>query len=367
MNKILNILLAITYVIFTSTCDDKEDPKPEPEPEGDTYVNPIFEPVFADPAILDNRERDGYFYAYATQDNWRTEATTERRVPILRSSDMVSWEDMGDAFTNQPNWNIGENLYWAPDIEYRDGKYYLYYSLSVWGAQNSALGVAVSDSPTGTFTDLGKILDSNGSGVYNSIDSYFFTDSDGKTYIIWGSFFGIYGVPMESDGKTAKLSEKFQIAGNAFEAPYIFIKNGYYYILASVGSCCDGANSSYHVTVARSTSLTGPYLDKNGSDIMNAMDGYYYGNTTETKNVNALYSGRSAIAPGHNSEIFEDDNGQEWIFYHAIIKGDYQMPNGSAKRPLFLDKVTWDTDDWPLIGNNGYPSEFKTEVPFFNE
>ena len=366
--KFQNIFLLIAFLILTNACDNKNEPTPElPEPEVKTFKNPIFQPVFADPAILDNREQDGYFYAYATQDKWKIDGSTERRVPILRSNNLVNWTDMGNAFTNQPTWNNEANLYWAPDMEYRDGKYYMYYSLSVWGASNPALGVAISDSPTGPFTDLGKILDSNGSGVPNSIDPYFFTDSDGKTYIFWGSFNGIYGVPMESDGKTAKLNEKFQIAGNAFEAPYIFIKDGYYYFLGSVGSCCDAENSSYHVTVARSTSLSGPYLDKNGSDIMTAMDGYYYGNTDETKNVNALYKGRNIIAPGHNSEIITDDNGQDWIFYHAMLKLYYNLPNGSAKRPLFIDKVTWDTDGWPLIGTNGFPSEYEIEIPVFNK
>ncbi len=271
---------------------------------------------------------------------------------------------MGDAFDQQPQWNIGQNLVWAPDIQYQDGKYYLYYSLSIWGASNPAIGVAVSDTPYGTFTDLGKIFDSNESGVANSIDPYLFTDADGQYYLFWGSFNGIYGVPMESDGITPKLADKFKIAGNAFEAAYIFMKDDYYYFFGSVGSCCDGENSSYHVTVARSNTLEGPYLDINNNDIMNAMD-WNYGNN-DIRNVNALYSGRTAIAPGHNSEIVVDDDGQEWILYHAILKPDYTMPNGAAKRPLFIDKVIWDSEGWPKIGLNGFPSESEVEPPVFN-
>ncbi len=357
-------LMVIAMVFFTSCNKDEEPENPSPpDPTVKKYTNPIFEPVIADPAVLDNRAVDGYFYVYGTQDNWGT-ADGERIVPILRSTDLISWEDMGDAFDSQPNWNIGQNLVWAPDVKYRDGKYYMYYSLSVWGGSNPALGVAVCDSPDGKYTDLGKILDSNDSGVPNSIDPYFFTDTDGQSYIFWGSFNGLYGVPMEADGITARINEKFRFAGNAFEAPYIFIKDGYYYFLGSVGSCCDG-DRSYHVTVARSESLKGPYLDINGNDIMNAMD-WNYGNN-DVKNVNALYAGRTMIAPGHNSEIVKDDDGQDWILYHAIVKPNYNLPNGSARRPLFIDKVIWDDNGWPKIGVNGTPSEYETEVPIFNE
>ena len=365
---IIVFLLFITMLSFTS-CNKNEKPEnPEPpDPIVKKYTNPVFNPVFADPTLLDNRNRDGYFYAYATQDNWGTSNATERIVPILRSTDLISWEDMGDAFDSQPNWNIGQNLVWAPDVKYRDGKYYMYYSLSVWGGSNPALGVAVCDTPDGKFTDLGKILDSNDSGVPNSIDPYFFTDTDGQSYIFWGSFHGIYGVSIEADGITAKIDEKFRIAGNAFEAPYIFIKDGYYYYLGSVGSCCDGPYTSYHVTVARSESLEGPYLDRNGDDIKGIMDSNLYGKTSETINVNVLSEGENIIGPGHNSEIIQDDEGQDWILYHGIIKPNYNLPNGATRRPLFLDKVIWDSEGWPKIGINGTPSEYETDVPVFNE
>lgn len=105
-------------------------------------------------------------------------------------------------------------------------------------------------------------------------------------------------------------------------------------------------------------------MESDGNDIINAADASY--GTNYTKNVTVLSGGRTLIGPGHNSEIFTDDKGQEWIFYHAINISDYSMPNGATKRPLCIDKVTW-TDGWPLIGNNGFPTEYKKEVPFFNE
>lgn len=367
MNKmIINELLMIVMLLFFGACSKNKNSgnsKP-PTPIVKKYMNPVFTPVFADPALLDNRSVDGYFYAYATQDNWGTDASSIKRVPIIRSKDLVNWEYMGNAFDSQPNWNIGQNLYWAPDVKYRNRKYYMYFALSKFGAGNPAIGVAVSNTPDGQFKDLGKVLDSKGSGVANSIDPFFFTDTDGRSYLFWGSFHGIYGVPIENDGITVNLNEKFKIAGNAFEASYVFIRGGYYYFFGSVGSCCSGANSSYHITVARSKSLKGPYLDINGNDIMFAM-GWNYGKNDDVKNVNVLSAGRTIIAPGHNSEIVQDDNGQDWILYHAIKRPDYYLPNGATRRPLNLDKVTWDANGWPKIGANGFPSEYETDAPIF--
>ncbi|MEN8250705.1 MAG: family 43 glycosylhydrolase [Bacteroidota bacterium] len=365
MRKMISLVWILAVLLFSCACDKEDDGGTNiPEPEVEKYTNPVFNPVFADPTVLDNRERDGYFYAYGTQDNWGFEPEGERLVPVLRSKDLVNWEDIGNAFTSMLNWNGVTNLFWAPDIQYVDGKYYLYYSLSIWGGEEtSAIGVALSDTPAGPFTDLGKILDKENSGVTNCIDSNVFTDDDGKEYIVWGSFHGIYMAALKTDHKTAKLNEKIQIAGNAFEASYIFKREGYYYFMGSVGACC-GENVSYHVTVARSESLNGPYLDINGNDIMDAMDWNYGDN--DIKNVNSLYRNRAFVGPGHNSEIVKDDNGDDWIFYHAISVSEYTLPNGNAKRPMMLDKVVWE-NGWPMIGVSGTPSSFATEVPVFNE
>ncbi|MCK5815259.1 MAG: family 43 glycosylhydrolase, partial [Flavobacteriaceae bacterium] len=118
INVNLIFRLMLVGMIFVN-CGDSEPENPEPpDPIVKKYTNPVFHPVFADPTILDNRSRDGYFYAYATQDNWGTSAATERITPILRSTDLISWEDMGDAFLQAPNWRSGNSLVWAPDIEY---------------------------------------------------------------------------------------------------------------------------------------------------------------------------------------------------------------------------------------------------------
>ncbi|MCK5907536.1 MAG: hypothetical protein KAG37_08085, partial [Flavobacteriales bacterium] len=75
----------VIAMLSLTSCNKDEEPENPPDPIVKKYTNPVFHPVFADPTILDNRSRDGYFYAYATQDNWGTSIATERIVPILRS------------------------------------------------------------------------------------------------------------------------------------------------------------------------------------------------------------------------------------------------------------------------------------------
>ena len=98
------------------------------------------------------------------------------------------------------------------------GKYVLFYSLAQWGNHwVSTVGYAVSDSPEGPFTPKGKVFDSREVNVENSIDQYFY-EEDGKYYMLWGSFFGIYIMELDVTDDvmiTPKLDTKRQIAGNA--------------------------------------------------------------------------------------------------------------------------------------------------------
>ncbi len=98
----------------------------------------------------------------------------------------------GDAFEKKPAWKQGG--LWAPTFSGMMDRYFMFYSLSIWGDSNPGIGLARSDKPEGPFTDLGKFFLSSEVGVSNSIDPCFFQDPvSGKLYIFWGSFRGIYG------------------------------------------------------------------------------------------------------------------------------------------------------------------------------
>lgn len=319
-------------------------------PETDTlrageYRNPVFTPVLADPSVIRDRESK-WFYAYGTQDDW-ADGKGPRFVPVLKSNDLMKWEIVGSAFTNRPAWKP-DGFIWAPDINYVDGKYHLYYSLSTWGDPNPGIGLATADRPEGPFEDEGKIFDSYSIDVPNSIDP-FYVEEDGKKYLFWGSFStasnqGTYAIELASDGKGIKTgATKVKIAAGDFEAVTIHKKDGYYYFLGSKGSCCEGAQSQYHVLVARSQNLLGPYTDRSGRNIV------------ERGNGTLILQGNQQIAgPGHTSNIITDKNGKDWILYHAIDVNQGKLSNGVSRRMLMLDEVVWQ-DGWPQI-NRQTPS-----------
>lgn len=289
-----------------------------------------------DPSII--KGEDGYFYLYATEDI--------RNLPIHRSKDLVNWEFLGTAFTdeNRPDFEPNGGI-WAPDINKIGDKYVLYYSMSVWGGEwTCGIGCAVSDRPERPFKDCGMMFRSNGIKVQNSIDPFYIEDN-GHKYLFWGSFRGIYAIELSEDGLSLKSgSSPVQIAGTAYEGTYIHKRGGYYYMFASIGSCCEGLKSTYTTVVGRSTSLFGPYLDKKGQSMM------------DNHHEILIHKNDSFVGTGHNSEIVSDNAGTDWLFYHAVSVAN---PDG---RVLMLDKIDW-IDGWPSVEGNS-PS-VKSEKPRF--
>jgi arabinan endo-1,5-alpha-L-arabinosidase len=292
-------------------------------PEENGYRNPVVAMSLPDPTII--KAPDGRFWLYATEDT--------RNTPIMRSDNLVDWTFAGTAFTDstRPTFEPSGGL-WAPDINLIDGRYVLYYSMSVWGGEwTCGIGMATADKPEGPFTDRGKLMRSNEINVQNSIDPFYIEDG-GRKYLLWGSFRGIYAIELSDDGLSIRDgAEKIQVAGTAFEGTYVHKRGDWYYMFASIGTCCEGLNSTYQLVVGRSQSLFGPYVDKTGKGMME--NGY------------SVVIGRSDyfVGNGHCSEIVQDGAGDDWIFYHGV---DVNKPRG---RVLLLDRVLWDEAGWPRI------------------
>ena len=296
-----------------------------------TYTNPVIDNNAPDPTVI--RAKDGTFYAYSTM--------MYGNVPVYKSQDMINWEYIGGAFRKGevPKFVPKANI-WAPDINYIEGKYVLYFSMSTWGGEwEAGIGRAVADSPEGPFTNAKLLFNSKQIGVQNSIDPVVFQE-DGRKYLIWGSFRGIYLTELTEDGlELIDSKDLLKIAGTAYEGTYILKRKGYYYLFASIGSCCNGLNSTYQTVVGRSKSLFGPYVDKQGRKML---DNYH----------EILLSGDDAVkGPGHDSQILTDDKGQDWIYYHGVDVNEVK-----AGRKMYLDQVNWGKDGWPTIGN-GYPAK----------
>lgn len=299
--------------------------------DSSTYRNPVINRSAPDPTVI--RADDGTYYLYATEN--------VRNLPIFKSKDLVDWQLIGTAFTDETRPQmVPDGSIWAPDIQRIGDKYVLYYSKSKWGGEwECGVGVATADSPEGPFTDHGKLFISNEIGVQNSIDPVYF-EENGKKYLFWGSFRGIYGIELSDDGLSVKPgAEKRQIAGTLTEGTNIFKHDGYYYLVGSAGSCCEGERSTYRVVVARSKDLFGPYVDKDGKPAM--------------ENGFSLMHERSekVIGPGHNANFVTDDAGNYWMLYHG-----FDAAEPKAGRKVYLDRITWDAEGWPRTAT-GQPSE----------
>ncbi|MDR1561539.1 MAG: family 43 glycosylhydrolase [Dysgonamonadaceae bacterium] len=292
-----------------------------PVANGD-YHNPLMRISTPDPSIM--RDSDGYFYLYATEDI--------RNVPVFRSRNLVEWEQIGVCFTEEtrPKWGTEEAGIWAPDINKIDGRYVLYYTRAAAFCRGTCgIGVAVADNPAGPFTDIGPIIQADSIGVENSIDQCYVED-EGKKYIIWGSFEGIYAIELADDGLALRHgAEKVQVAGGGYEASNILKRGGYYYYFASIEGCCAGAESTYKVVVGKSDNLFGPYITPEGESMMRYRP-------------SVILHGDSVFAgTGHNAEVVTDDEGNDWLLYHAFLKKEPQLG-----RVLCLDRLVW---------RNGYP------------
>lgn len=295
------------------------------EQQSNKFRNPVIDYSLPDPSVI--RAEDGYFYLYATEDI--------RNLPIHRSRNLVDWEYIGTAFTERTRPSFEpEGAIWAPDINKIGDRYVLYYSMSVWGGESTCgIGCAIAENPQGPFTDQGKMFRSNEIQVQNSIDP-FYIEEDGKKYLFWGSFRGIFGIELSEDGLSVKEGcAPRQVAGTAYEGTYIHKRGSYYYLFASIGSCCEGLNSTYTTVVGRSENLFGPYTDKLGREML------------DNNHQVLIHKNNAFVGTGHNSEIVTDDAGTDWLLYHAV---NTKHPEG---RVLMLDRIDWQ-NGWPVVATD---------------
>lgn len=308
------------------------------------YSNAIFTNFsLPDPDVI--RGDDGYFYLYATEH--KRNDPDMKNSPIMRSPDLISWTRVGSLFTDSTHPQITDQDagIWAPSVNKVGNKYVIYYSQPGKNYKH-AIGVAVSDSPTGPFTDLGKLIDSNEQGVEISIDAYLYQE-DGRNYLFWGSFRSISVLELTEDGTAIKnkaTQKRREVAGGQYEASVVLKRDNWYYLIVSTGDYSKGG--TYRIVVGRSQSVFGPYVDKNGNDMMSVHH-------------ELVLKGNSTFSsPGHCSRIITDDAGQDWILYHAY-------PNDKDYRCLMLDRINW-VDGWP-VSPDQQPTSQSVDRPVFNK
>ena len=306
--------------------------------EGDSMYLPLEGSVrrIHDPVII--KEGDAY-YVFCTGSG----------IPIRKSSDLITWEIPFPAIAlpRVPAWARekipGQNDIWAPDISYFNDRYHLYYSVSTFGRNRSVIGLATnktldSTSDDYTWVDEGRVVESVPTDNFNCIDPNLALDEDGGAWLVFGSFWsGIKlrrldyetGKPSADDTTLYSLARRTVNSG-AIEAPFIIRKSDFYYLFASFDFCCRGVESTYYVAVGRSEDITGPYVDRDGVDMLD-------GGGTQVTFPTERWRG-----PGHNAILREE--GVDYIVHHAYDAEAQGVPT------LRIAPLTWDADGWPSIG-----------------
>lgn len=300
--------------------------------------NPIIPGYFADPTI---RKFGDTYYLYATTDGNGGGLGPSQ---VWTSKDFVNW-------SIQPmNWPKTHYI-WAPDVmKGKDGKYYMYY------CQPCQIYCGVSDSPVGPWknilgADEAVLVPDRYVKMSITLDGQTFVDDDGSVYLYWGTW-GIYpnhgcGVgklnpDMKSFSDTTLIPNTQAI--DFFEAPYVFKRNGIYYLTYSSGSCHD---HTYRVQYA--TSKVGPmgpfeFADNNPILATNA-DGTIHG-------------------PGHHSILQE--GGEYYIVYH---RHDIPQSTRGMHRQIAADRLVFDKDGRVLkveAGHQGIGYLQKNSNPYTN-
>ena len=324
----------------------------------------------ADPSVIRGQQPgDRYWYAYCTTDPLNdgdrnaSGAFNFRLIPILRSLDLVHWTYVGDAFAARPDWVADDAGLWAPNIEFFDGRYYLYY-----GAPNtdlpgggSAIGVGTSATPTGPFVDAGApVVEPHPAPCCPDSRRWVF-DPDvievaGQKYIFYGSYFGgISARRLSANGLTSDPASQTQITiANRYEGANVFLHRGYYYLFVSATDCCRGPLTGYSVFAGRSRNVLGPYVDREGVSLLAGRVG-----GTPVLSLN----GNRWVGPGHNF-VFRDTRGETWTLYHAIDRSDpyFEGAVGFTRRPLLLDPVYW-IGGWPSVRAGLWASDTQEPGP----
>jgi arabinan endo-1,5-alpha-L-arabinosidase len=277
-------------------------------------------------------------------------------ITFYSSKDMKNWTPEGRVFKGQPAWAkkaapTFDDHIWAPDIQFHDGQYYLYYSVSGFGKNTSGIGVTVNKtlnphSPDYKWVDKGMVLQSVPMrDDWNAIDPNVIEDGKGNAWMSFGSFWsGLKLVKLNKEwtgiaepqewhaiaSRTSGEAAATEKAGpGEIEAPFIFKKGDYYYLFVSFGLCCKKADSTYHVMVGRSKEVAGPYLDKNGVDMMKGGGTLVIAGDKDWKGL------------GHNSAYTID--GKDYLVLHAYETADNYL------QKLKIMEMKFDATGWPTV------------------
>ena len=260
---------------------------------------------------------------------------------------------------------------WAPDVEYHDGKYYMYISFTTgFGSNRSVISRVESDNVLGPYSNETIIIESvtsNQPDKPNCIDPELFHDKDGGLWMVYGSFFGgVYIKALNSSGENWGLPQEEGWGtliwktgySDGVEGPYVFYNNltDYYYLMVSEGDLF----TVYNMRFARSKNPDGPYEDITGGNVATA--------SGKGNKVAGNYKfARQTVQPGyaalgHNS-VIKDADGRYFVVYHTR-REDVSADKGiSVGHNLCVSQLFFNEEGWPVMSPVCYEGEAFGIVP----
>jgi arabinan endo-1,5-alpha-L-arabinosidase len=291
-------------------------------------------PAAADPTMITKLD-------YPKQGNttWVLYGTGNQAFTSL--NDRVKFYNAGLAHGPERWWsNYSSNsVPWAPDVRWNPnaGKYFMYYAMTNWGSPYSAIGMAVSSSGLpGTWIDHGSpVLWSSPYDPWNAIDPHLLHEGN-RAWLTWGSFEnGIYTEPVDPGTGLPTGAYATNIVNHGYGAPIegadLMRWGSYYYLFFSQGSCCNGFSSDYNVRVGRSTSPTGPFVDKSGRAL------------TAGGGSVVLASHDWVHGPGGQNLEWDPWDNKMFMLYHYW---DTRYPE-SRGRVFGINHIQFDGSGWP--------------------
>ena len=229
----------------------------------------------------------------------------------------------------------------APDAIKIGDRYLIAYSATGGGLGGGHAGRVLTmwnktldpNSPDFAYTEPIEVAQSLDDEDCDAIDAgLLLAPTTGRLWLTYGTYFGFIRI-VELDPKTGKRVEGNEPVDIAIdcEATDLMYRNGWYYLLGTHGTCCDGPNSTYNIVVGRSRNVTGPYLDNMGRDMLKGGGKM------------VIAAGDRKTGPGHFGRYIEDD-GVEKMSFHYEADFDQGGRSVLAIRPLL-----W-KNDWPVAG-----------------
>ena len=230
----------------------------------------------------------------------------------------------------------------APDAMKIGDRYLIAYSSTGGGLGGGHAGRILTmwnrtldpNSPDFEYTEAIEVASSEVDEDCDAIDAGLFMDPQtGRLWCTYGTYFGFIRI-VELDPKTGARVEGNEAVNIAIdcEATTVTYRNGWYYLLGTHGTCCDGVNSTYNIVVGRSRSVTGPYLDNMGRDML-AGGGKMVIDAADRQ-----------FGAGHFGRYIEDD-GVEKMSFHWEADLDR-----SGRSVLAIRPILW-VNDWPVAGD----------------